>query len=216
VIRKMTILVTSSLLIAGCGQNPPVDQTKESTADRPNIIFILTDDQRFAARRPDVLVFQTEVLEDDLTLCGPIGANLWVSTTGTASDFVVKVIDVNPGRIPGRDKKAKGPDRGGQQTLVRADVIRGRFRDSYETPKPFVPGEVTKVAFELQDVLHTFKRGHRLMIQVQSTWFPFIDRNPQTYVPNIFEATEADFIRVTNTIHRSKNHPSHIEIGILK
>ncbi len=176
----------------------------------------MAEDQRFAARRPDVLVYQTEVLEDDLTLAGPIMANLWVSTTGTASDFVVKVIDVYPDKIPGYDEKSKGPNRGGQQTLVRADVIRGRFRESYETPKPFTPNEVAKISFELQDVLHTFKRGHRVMIQVQSTWFPFIDRNPQKYVPNIFEANEEDFITVTNTIHRSKAHPSHLEVGVLR
>ena len=175
----------------------------------------MAEDQRFAARRPDVLVYQTEVLEDDLTLAGPIQANLWVSTTGTASDWVVKVIDVYPGEIPGYDRDSGEPNRGGQQTLVRAEVFRGRFRNSYETPEPFVPGEVTEVSFELQDVLHTFKRGHRLMVQVQSSWFPFIDRNPQSWVPNIFEATEDDFIEVTNTIHRSPEHPSHIEIGVL-
>jgi putative CocE/NonD family hydrolase len=175
----------------------------------------MTEDQRFAARRPDVLVYQTEPLEDDLTLAGPIQANLWVSTTGTASDWVVKVIDVYPGEIPGYDPESGEPNRGGQQTLVRADVFRGRFRNSYEVPEPFVPGEVAEVSFELQDVLHTFKRGHRLMVQVQSSWFPFIDRNPQSYVPNIFEATEDDFIKVTNTIHRSPEHPSHIEIGVI-
>ena len=175
----------------------------------------MAEDQRFAARRPDVLVYQTEVLEDDLTLAGPIQANHWVSTTGTASDWVVKVIDVYPGEIPGYDRDSGEPNRGGQQTLVRAEVFRGRFRNSYETPEPFVPGEVTEVSFELQDMLHTFKRGHRLMVQVQSSWFPFIDRNPQSWVPNIFEATEDDFIEVTNTIHRSPEHPSHIEIGVL-
>ncbi|MDJ0974526.1 MAG: CocE/NonD family hydrolase [Planctomycetota bacterium] len=173
----------------------------------------MAEDQRFAARRPDVLVYQTDVLEDDLTLAGPIQATLYVSTTGTASDFVVKVIDVFPDKVP---KKGGQPDRGGQQTLVRADVIRGRFRESYETPKPFVPGEVAKVSFELSDVLHTFKRGHRLMIQVQSTWFPFIDRNPQKYVPNIFKARAEDFIKVTNRVHRSRAHPSNIEVRVLR
>ena len=95
-------------------------------------------------------------------------------------------------------------------------MIRGRFRESYETPKPFVPGEVAKVSFELSDVLHTFKRGHRLMIQVQSTWFPFIDRNPQKYVPNIFKARAEDFIKVTNRVHRSRAYPSHIEVRVLR
>ena len=191
----------------------PVPYTAEITRgwSRP----YMAEDQRFAARRPDVLVYRSEVLEEDLTLAGPIQANLWVSTTGSASDFIVKVIDVYPDKVPGQKKGAK-PDRGGQQTLVRAEAFRGRFRESYEKPKPFTPGEVTKVSFELQDVLHTFKRGHRLMVQIQSTWFPFIDRNPQKYVPNIFEAEEADFIKVTNRIHRSKSHPTHLEIGVLE
>ena len=175
--------------------------------------YYMAEDQRFAARRPDVLVYQSEPLEDDVTLAGPIQANLFVSTTGTASDFVVKLIDVYPGKYEG-EKKGK-EDRGGQQTLVRADVLRGRFRESYEVPKPFTAGEVTKLSFELQDVLHTFKRGHRIMVQVQSTWFPFIDRNPQKYVPNIFEAKAEDFIVVTNRVHRSKAHPSHLEVGVL-
>jgi putative CocE/NonD family hydrolase len=190
----------------------------------------MTADQRFAARRPDVLVYRGEVLERDLTVAGPLEAVLWVSTTGTDSDFVVKLIDVYPDVIPGRDDDARGrrperpappaadaePDRGGQQTLVRAEVFRGRFRESYEKPRPFVPGEVTRVAFRLQDVLHTFQRGHRVMVQIQSTWFPFVDRNPQKYVPNIFEAQPSDFIPVTNRVERSKRFPSHVEIGVLE
>lgn len=176
----------------------------------------MTEDQRFAARRPDVLVYQTDVLDEDLTLAGHIQADLWVSTTGTASDFVVKVIDVWPGEVPGHDKKSKSDNPGSQQLLIRADVIRGRFRDSYEHPKPFESGKPTRVSFKLSDVLHTFKRGHRVMIQVQSTWFPFIDRNPQKYVPNIFEAEASDYITVTNRLYHSKAHPSHIEVGVLK
>ena len=183
----------------------------------------MTEDQRFAARRPDVLVYRGEALEHDLTVAGPIRANLWVSTTGTDSDFVVKLIDVYPDETPGRDDEDEAtrgaddgqPDRGGQQTLVRAEVFRGRFRESYEKPVPFVPGEVARVSFDLPDVLHTFKRGHRLMVQIQSSWFPFVDRNPQKYVPNIFEAEESDFIVVTNRVERSRRHPSHLEIGVL-
>jgi len=176
----------------------------------------MAEDQRFAAWRPDVLVYRTEPLEDDLTLAGPIRADLWVSTSGTASDWIVKVIDVNPDEMPSSDDSAEGPDRGGQQTLVRAEVIRGRFRNGFERPEPFVAGKVTQVAFDLRDILHTFKRGHRLMVQVQSTWFPFVDRNPQNYVENIFEATEDDFIKVTNRVYRTKAHASHIEVGVLK
>jgi predicted acyl esterase len=100
--------------------------------------------------------------------------------------------------------------------LIRAEVFRGRFRESYEKPKPFIPNEVTAISFELWDVLHTFKRRHRIMIHVQSTWFPFIDRNPQKFVPNIFEADQEDFITVTNRVYRSKQYPSHIEAGVLE
>ena len=107
------------------------------------------------------------------------------------------------------------PDRGGQQALVRAEVLRGRFRDSFEKPLPFEPDRVTPISFELLDVLHTFKRGHRIMVQLQSTWFPYIDRNPQSWVPNIFEAQEKDFIRATHTVHRTSAAPSHIEVLVL-
>ena len=185
----------------------------------------MTEDQRFAARRPDVLVYASEPLEEDLTLAGPLRAELWVSTTGTASDFVVKLIDAFPpstlstaerrARLARRGRPEGPEDRGSHQMLVRAEVFRGRFRNSYERPEPFVPGEVAKLDFELQDVLHTFQRGHRVMIQIQSTWFPFVDRNPQTYVPNIFEASEEDFVKVTNRVHRSPEQPSGIRVGVL-
>lgn len=181
----------------------------------------MTEDQRFASWRPDVLVYETEPLEEDLTLAGPLVADLWVSTTGTASDWVVKLIDVYPGRDPGSTRSGSGGDDGarrypgGKQMLVRAEVMRGRFRESYENPKPFVAGEVTPVRFELHDTLHTFKRGHRIMVHVQSSWFPFVDRNPQRYVPNIFEAREEDFIKSTNRVYRSKQHPSRVTVGVL-
>ncbi len=178
----------------------------------------MTEDQRFASRRPDVLVYQTEPLEKDLTLAGPMEAELWVSTTGTDADWVVKLVDVYPGKLPGssRQDAAEGSrNRGGQQTLVRGEPFRGRFRDSYSEPKPFKPGEVTKVRFVINDVFHTFKRGHRLMIQVQSSWFPFIDRNPQTFVPNIFEAKEEDFVRAFHRVYRSAAHPSALKVSVL-
>ncbi|MFB3786036.1 MAG: CocE/NonD family hydrolase [bacterium] len=164
------------------------------------------EDQRFAASRPDVLVFKTDPLTEDITFAGPLRANLFVSTTGTDSDWVVKLIDV----IPYDD-----PEKGGQQSLVRAQVFRGRYRNSYEFPEPFQPGEITEVSFEMPDILHTFQSGHRIMVQVQSTWFPFIDRNPQKYVPNIFEASEDDFIPVTNRIYHTADQASHIQVGIL-
>lgn len=180
----------------------------------------VTEDQRFASWRPDVLVYRSAVLEEDLTLAGPLLADLWVSTTGQDSDWVVKVIDEYPGKLPGSSSKTREADElaaypSGRQMLVRADVIRGRFRNSYESPAPFQPGEPTRVRLKLQDVLHTFKRGHRIMVHVQSSWFPFVDRNPQSWVPNIFEATEKDFIKVTNRVYRSREFPSRIRIGTL-
>ncbi|HYO73021.1 MAG TPA: CocE/NonD family hydrolase [Archangium sp.] len=178
----------------------------------------MTEDQRFASRRPDVLVYQTAPLEKDLTIAGPMEAELWVSTTGTDADWVVKLVDVNPGKMPGPvwgESEEGRRDRGGQQTLVRGEPFRGRFRDSYSEPKPFKAGEVTKVRFVINDVFHTFKRGHRVMIQVQSSWFPFIDRNPQTFVPNIFEAKEEDFVRAFHRVYRSAAHPSSLKVSVL-
>jgi len=196
----------------------PVPYTMEITAKWAK--DYMTEDQRFAAWRPDVLVYRGEPLEQDLTFAGPIVADLWVSTSGGDSDWVVKLIDVYPSELPGLSdaKKEKAEAEaypGGRQTLVRAEVMRGRFRESFEQPKPFVPGEPTRVTFELHDLLHTFRRGHRLMVQIQSTWFPFVDRNPQSWVPNIFEAKESDFVRATQRVYRSKSHPSCVQVGVL-
>ena len=182
----------------------PVPHTRDNSRWINNTFY--SEDQRFASRRPDVLVYQTEVLKEDVTLAGPVHVNLFVSTTGTDADWIVKLIDVYPDDL--EDKSA-------QETLIRAEVFRGRFRESFEEPQPFVPDEVAEISFDLWDVFHTFKRGHRIMVHVQSTWFPFIDRNPQKYVPSIFEANEADFIQVINRVYRSQEHPSHIEVGIL-
>lgn len=169
-------------------------------------------DQRFASRRPDVLTYQTEVLDRDVTLAGPLEANLIVSTSGTDADFVVKLIDVNPNKM----EAAPGePNRGAQQTLVRGEPFRARFRDSFEHPKAFVPDQPTKVKFSINDVMHTFQRGHRIMIQVQSSWFPFIDRNPQKYVDNIFEAKESDFIKANHRLYRAGSELSSIKVQVL-
>jgi putative CocE/NonD family hydrolase len=194
----------------------PVPYTQEVTAGWAK--DYMTEDQRFSSRRPDVLVFETEPLERDLTLAGPLEAELWVSTTGTDADWVVKLVDVNPGKPRGwkqSDAEKGVKNRGGQQTLVRGEPFRGRFRDSYSEPKPFKPGEVTKVRFVINDVFHTFQRGHKVMIQVQSSWFPFIDRNPQTFVPNIFEAKEEDFTRQFHRVYTSAAHPSAVKVSVL-
>ena len=173
----------------------------------------MTDDQRFASRRPDVLVYESEELDEDITLTGPITADLFVSLTGTDADFIVKLIDVLPDNTPANET-IRVP-LGGYQMLVRAEVFRGKYRNSFEKPEPFLPGEITEVKYELPDVAHTFKKGHRIMVQVQSSWFPLVDRNPQKFV-NIYKSSEKDFQKATHRIYTNKEYPSHIKINILK
>ena len=173
----------------------------------------MVDDQRFASRRTDVLAYQTDVLEEDLTLAGPIVPSLYVSTTGSDSDWIVKLIDVYPDRFPDEKGDVKNT-LGGYQQLVRGEVIRGKFRNSLEKPEPFVPGKPTKVEFAVPDAFHTFRRGHRMMIQIQSTWFPLININPQKFL-NINEAAEADFQQTVQRVYRSRNLPSSVKALIL-
>ncbi|CAN5300005.1 CocE/NonD family hydrolase [soil metagenome] len=192
----------------------PVPYTEDITTLQGFTPFnYMSEDQRFAGRRPDVLTFQTDVLPEDMTLGGEIMARLKVSTTGTDADWVVKLIDVYP---PDEPNHAYMPNKnitlGNYQQMVRSEAMRGRFRNSFEKPEPFKAGEVTDVNFRLQDVLHTFKKGHRIMIQVQSTWFPLIDRNPQKYVDNIFKADAADFQKATHRVYDN----SVIEVQVLK
>jgi putative CocE/NonD family hydrolase len=176
----------------------------------------MTDDQRFASRRTDVLTYQTSILENDVTFAGKLEANLFVSTNKTAADWVVKLIDVYPGDYSDNQYTTKGMRMGNYQQMVRSEVFRGRFRNSYEKPEPFVPDKVTEVTFPLQDVLHTFKKGHRIMIQVQSTWFPLVDRNPQNYVDNIFMANEEDFVKAVHRVYAKGEHASFVEVSILE
>lgn len=170
----------------------------------------MLDDQRFAARRPDVLVYQTEVLNEDITLAGPIVADLMTSTTGTDADFIVKIIDVFPDNF--ENKKPTEHVMNGYQMLVRGEVMRGKFRNSFEKPEAFVPGKPTQVKFTLPDIAHQFKKGHRMMIQIQSTWFPLVDRNPQQFM-NIYEAKDSDFKKATIKIYHDA---STIQLPILK
>lgn len=172
----------------------------------------MTDDQRFAARRSDVLVFETEVLEDDLTLAGDILAKLKVATTGDAADWIVKVIDVHPTDVETNEEMQDHLKMSNYHLMVRSEVLRGRFRNSFSKPEPFTPNKKTDVNIKLQDVFHTFKKGHRLQVQVQSTWFPLIDLNPQTYVENIFKADEEDFKTQTHTVFTD----SSLEFSILR
>lgn len=174
----------------------------------------MTADQRFAGRRPDVLVYESKPLDRDVTLVGPIQADLHVSTSGTDSDWVVKLIDVYPDDYPDPSPNPTNVRMGAYQQLVRGDVMRGKFRNSFEKPEPFTPGEPTSLAFTLQDTYHTFRTGHRIMIQVQSTWFPLVDRNPQKFV-DIYSAKETDFQKATQRVHRSKSRPSRLKVMMM-
>jgi hypothetical protein len=174
----------------------------------------MTGDQRFASSRTDVLVYQTEPLEEDLTVAGPLTATLYVSTTGTDSDWVVKLIDVYPGNYPDPDPNPREVRMGGYQQLVRGEPFRGKFRKSFENPVPFEPGKPDRVEFQLPDVFHTFRRGHRVMVQVQSSWFPLTDRNPQKFV-KIGEAQPSDFQKATQRVYRSPKLASGITLGVL-
>lgn len=171
-------------------------------------------DQRFVSRRPDVLVYQTDVLQKDITLAGPILADLHVSTTGTDSDWIVKLIDVYPNNHPDPIPNPTGVRMGGYQQLVRGEVMSGRFRNGFETPELFTPGQPTAVKFKLPDVCHTFQKGHRIMAQIQSTWFPLVARNPQTFVDQL-DAKESDFQRATQRVYRSKEFPSRVVLQTL-
>ena len=163
----------------------------------------MTDDQRFAAQRPDVMVYTSAPLTEDLTLAGPVNADLLISTTGTDADFVVKLIDVFPEEFKYPDSIAKGNNNymmEGYQMLVRGEIMRAKYRNSFEKPEALVPGQATKVAFSLPDVAHTFRKGHRMMVQVQSSWFPLADRNPQQFM-NIYTADKSDYKKATIRIY---------------
>lgn len=177
----------------------------------------MTDDQRFASRRPDVVVFQTGVLDKDVTLAGELYADLFASITTTDADFVVKLIDVHPDSFSYKGPSPTGTEypMAGYQMLVRGEVMRGKFRNSFETPKPFTPGKVEQVKFYLPDVAHTFKKGHRIMVQVQSSWFPLVDRNPQQFL-NIYEANDTDFKKSDIRIYHSSQYPSSLILPVMK
>lgn len=196
-----------------------IDKPVPYTA-RPLIRFtprpFMTSDQRFAARRPDVVTFETDVLTEDVTVAGEMLANLFVSTSGTASDFIVKLIDVYPPSVRESEYTPDGVELDNYHQMVRNEVIRGRFRNSYEKPEPFKPNKVAEINLPLQDIYHTFKKGHQIQIQIQSTFFPYIDLNPQKFVENIFEAKESDFQDAIQRIYHSDTYPTHLEVDILE
>lgn len=177
--------------------------------DRP----YMAEDQRFTARRPDVLIYNSEPMASDMTIAGPIDVSLWVSTTQSAADFIVKIVDVFPGLDENTNKVDQETDN--RHELVRWGVLRGRFRESFSEPVPFKSNEPTRITFQLYDVLHDFKRGHKLQIQIQSSMFPFLDMNPQKYVGNIFEADDTDFVKALHRVYRSEDKASHISFAVL-
>ncbi|HJV89064.1 MAG TPA: CocE/NonD family hydrolase [Holophagaceae bacterium] len=193
--------------------NKPVPYTQDVTFGYTRTY--MTEDQRFASSRPDVMVYETEPLTEDLTLAGPLNAVLNVSTTGTDADFVVKLVDVFPDGAKDPENSPKGWHAGGYQMLVRGETIRGKYRGNrWSAPVAFTPGKAEEVAFTLPDVLHTFQKGHRLMIQVQCSWFPLVDRNPQVFtdIPN---AKPEQFRKATQRIFRSAEKPSRLEVKVL-
>jgi len=179
----------------------------------------MTEDQRFAASRTDVLVYETEPLDDDLTIAGAIKVNLQVSTSGTDSDFVVKVIDVYPGSYPTPTPPPNQPlpsnavKMGGYQQLVRGEPFRAKFRNSFERPEPMIAGKPTKISYDLPDAYHTFRKGHKIMVQIQSSWFPLVDRNPQKFM-DIPKATAADFQKATQRVYRSRSLSSSVTVSV--
>jgi putative CocE/NonD family hydrolase len=186
----------------------PIDMTYPE--DHPGSWYTwLVEDQRFVDQRPDVLTWQTEELTVDIVLAGQVTAKLFASTTGSDSDWIVKLIDVYPEKNPENWRLS------GYELMIADEVFRGRFRRSFEKPEPITPGEVTPFTIDLHTANHVFHKGHRIMVQIQSTWFPLIDRNPQKFVPNIFEAKDSDYQKATQRIYHSKQLPSRVEISVL-
>jgi len=182
----------------------------------------MSDDQRVAARRPDVLVFQTDTLTDDVTVTGNVIADLMTSISTTDADFVVKIIDVFPDYLGYNEVDIyaeKDPEKiypmGGYEMLVRAEIMRGKFRNSLERPEPFTPNKITEVKWELPDIAHTFKKGHRIMVQVQSSWFPLADRNPQKFI-DIYHADDKDFQKAAIRIYHDGMNNSKIILPVIK
>lgn len=191
----------------------PVPYTAEIRTTQGHLWMV--EDQRFVASRPDVLVFETDVLEEDVTIAGPIIASLNISTTGSDADWVVKLIDVYPPDAPDNEPNPGNVRMGGYQMLLAGDVFRSKFRNSFTTPEPLVPDQVTSIEFDLLDKNHTFLKGHKIMVQVQSSWFPLIDRNPQTFV-DIYNAVESDFQTATHRVYHSAQYPSHIKLYVIE
>jgi len=192
--------------------NKPVPYTAEVTTTEGHVFMV--EDQRFVAGRPDVLVYETPPLTENLTIAGPIDVTLNVATTGTDGDWVVKLIDVYPGNAPDPKPNPNNIRMGHFQMLLAGDILRAKFRNSMSAPEPMVPNQPTTLTFTLGDKYHTFLKGHRVMVQIQSSWFPMFDRNPQTFV-DIYHAKPADYQKATQTIFRSASRPSFLTLPVL-
>ena len=199
----------------------PVPYTQKITFNYPR--DFMTEDQRFAAMRPDVLVYQTEPLTEDMTVAGDIKPYLFISSSGTDSDFVVKLIDVFPddfnypeGVKPPENSAFSVFQPGGYQMLLRGEPMPARFRNSFEKAEPLKPNEVTKLEYTMPGIVHTFKKGHRIMVQIQSTWFPLVARNPQKFVPNYMQAWNEDFQKATEKVYFGGKSGSMIVLPIMK
>jgi hypothetical protein len=210
----------------------PVPYTQKITLNYPT--DFMTEDQRFAATRPDVLVYQTEPLTEEVTVAGSIKPELFVSSSGTDSDFVVKLIDVFPDdyqfpetgkKLPNGDpERVKPPESsaysvfkpGGYQMLLRGEPFPARYRNNFEKPEPLVANRPAKISYVMPGIVHTFKKGHRIMVQIQSTWFPLVARNPQKFMPNYKQGTDADFQKATERVYHSVQYPSRIVLPLMK
>jgi putative CocE/NonD family hydrolase len=190
----------------------PVPSTTETRFTQGHAWMV--EDQRFASRRADVLTYQTDELTEDVTLAGPLITNLFVSSSGTDSDFVVKLIDVYPGNAPDNDPNPAGVRMGHFEMLVSGEVFRAKYRESYSRPTPLAANQPTSLRIDLRDKNHRFLKGHRIMVQVQSTWFPVIDRNPQVFT-DIYKAQASDFQAATQRVYRSRRLPSHLEVSVV-
>jgi putative CocE/NonD family hydrolase len=191
----------------------PVPWSTETRTTQGHLWMV--EDQRFAAARPDVLVYRTEPLAQDVVVAGPIFASLYASTSGTDSDWIVKLIDVYPGNAPDNQPNPRGIRMGDFQMLLAGEVFRGKYRTSFGKPEPIVPDKPEKYEFDLRDRFHRFLKGHRIMVQVQSTWFPVIDRNPQTFV-DIYKAKATDFQKATQRIYRTPAMASGVKVKTLR
>jgi hypothetical protein len=175
----------------------------------------MTYDQRFASQRPDVLAYETEPLDHDVVIAGPVTPVLRVSTSGTDSDFIVKLVDVYPNDTPDPDPNLQNIHFGGYQQLVRGEPFRGKFRNSMSQPEPFIPGQPAKIEFAMPDVLHDFRAGHRIMVQIQSSWFPLTDRNPQQF-GDIPTAKASNFQSAVERVYHGGPGGTHIDVLVME